>query len=228
MSEPIVPSPLPFGFKGERPRPMPSYGSSSSSGHRTRPRRRTCPTGCSCSSRATETSRGASRSRPPHSCTSAGSGRGSASTRPARSSRASPETRRGRRKCRAGPRHSGSRVERPKRSGRFEEAFVDDPFDPNGQVSARLNEQERRSIDADSTRFGNGLSLSAYFWSDDCWTPVISTARLGAGSGRPPALVFPTWKRFGQLPRRFLSATRLSGCVDLLAIAVLENLESFP
>jgi hypothetical protein len=44
--------------------------------------------------------------------------------------------------------------ERLKRSGRFEDVFIDDPFDLDGQVSVRLNEQEWRSINADCSRPG--------------------------------------------------------------------------
>ena len=44
--------------------------------------------------------------------------------------------------------------ERLKRAGRFEEVFIDDPFDPDGQVSVRLNEGEWRSLNAESTRTG--------------------------------------------------------------------------
>jgi hypothetical protein len=44
--------------------------------------------------------------------------------------------------------------ERLKRSGRFEEVFIDDPFDPDGQVSVRLNEREWQSLNADSTHLG--------------------------------------------------------------------------
>jgi hypothetical protein len=44
--------------------------------------------------------------------------------------------------------------ERLKRSGRFEDVFIDDPFDLDGQVSVRLNEQEWRSINADGRRPG--------------------------------------------------------------------------
>ena len=44
--------------------------------------------------------------------------------------------------------------ERLKRSGRFEEVYIDDPFDPNGEVSVRLNEGEWRSLNANSTHLG--------------------------------------------------------------------------
>jgi hypothetical protein len=42
--------------------------------------------------------------------------------------------------------------ERLKRSGRFEEVFIDDPFNLDGQVSVMLNEGEWQSLNADSIR----------------------------------------------------------------------------
>jgi hypothetical protein len=44
--------------------------------------------------------------------------------------------------------------ERLKRAGRFEDVLIDDPFDPDGQVLVRLNEQEWQSLNADPTRLG--------------------------------------------------------------------------
>jgi hypothetical protein len=44
--------------------------------------------------------------------------------------------------------------ERLKRSGRVEDVFIDDPFDPDGQVAVRFNERELRSLNADPTRLG--------------------------------------------------------------------------
>jgi hypothetical protein len=38
--------------------------------------------------------------------------------------------------------------ERLKRSGRLEEVWIDDPFDPEGRVSVKLTEGEWRSIDS--------------------------------------------------------------------------------
>jgi hypothetical protein len=46
--------------------------------------------------------------------------------------------------------------ERLKRSGRFEDVFIDDPFDPDGDVSVKLSEAEWQSANAASTpRPGN-------------------------------------------------------------------------
>ena len=44
--------------------------------------------------------------------------------------------------------------ERLKRSGRFEEVMIDDPFDPEGGVSVKLTEEEWRSVDPGSSRPG--------------------------------------------------------------------------
>jgi hypothetical protein len=41
--------------------------------------------------------------------------------------------------------------ERLKRSGRFEDVFIDDPFDPEGAVSVKLTEAEWRSVNPAST-----------------------------------------------------------------------------
>ena len=41
--------------------------------------------------------------------------------------------------------------ERLKRSGRFEEVLIDDPFDPEGAVSVKLTEAEWRSVNLAST-----------------------------------------------------------------------------
>ena len=41
--------------------------------------------------------------------------------------------------------------ERLKRSGRFEDVFIDDPFDPEGAVSVKLTEAEWRSVNLAST-----------------------------------------------------------------------------
>jgi hypothetical protein len=41
--------------------------------------------------------------------------------------------------------------ERLKRSGRFEDVLIDDPFDPEGVVSVKLTEAEWRSVNAAST-----------------------------------------------------------------------------
>ena len=41
--------------------------------------------------------------------------------------------------------------ERLKRSGRFEDVFIDDPFDPDGAVSVKLTEAEWQSLNAAST-----------------------------------------------------------------------------
>ena len=41
--------------------------------------------------------------------------------------------------------------ERLKRSGRFEDVLIDDPFDPEGAVSVKLTEVEWRSVNPAST-----------------------------------------------------------------------------
>jgi hypothetical protein len=41
--------------------------------------------------------------------------------------------------------------ERLKRSGRFEDVFIDDPFDPEGSVSVKLTEAEWQSVNRTST-----------------------------------------------------------------------------
>jgi hypothetical protein len=40
--------------------------------------------------------------------------------------------------------------ERLKRAGRIEDVFIDDPFDPEGEVSVKLTELERRSVNRGS------------------------------------------------------------------------------
>jgi hypothetical protein len=42
-------------------------------------------------------------------------------------------------------------LERLKRSGRFEDVLIDDPFDPEGAVSVKLTEAEWRSVNLAST-----------------------------------------------------------------------------
>jgi hypothetical protein len=41
--------------------------------------------------------------------------------------------------------------ERLKRAGRFEEVFIDDPFDPEGEVSVKLTEARWQSVNRAST-----------------------------------------------------------------------------
>ncbi len=41
--------------------------------------------------------------------------------------------------------------ERLKRAGRFEDVFIDDPFDPDGDVSVKLTEAEWQSVNRAST-----------------------------------------------------------------------------
>ena len=45
--------------------------------------------------------------------------------------------------------------ERLKRSGRFEDVLIDDPFDPDGVVSVKLTEAEWRSVSQASTPRGS-------------------------------------------------------------------------
>ena len=44
------------------------------------------------------------------------------------------------------------RAGRLKRSGRFEDVLIDDPFDPEGQVAVKLTEEEWQSVTAASIR----------------------------------------------------------------------------
>jgi hypothetical protein len=44
--------------------------------------------------------------------------------------------------------------ERLKRSGRFEDVLIDDPFDPEGQVAVKLTEEEWLSVNPASVRRG--------------------------------------------------------------------------
>ena len=72
--------------------------------------------------------------------------------------------------------------ERLKRSGRFEEVLIDDPFDPDGIVAAKLTEAGWRSVNPESHE-PNSVTQPVPL------TPPSTTFRSNAQSPRPLATV---------------------------------------